>query len=224
MKGRQGRKFSILEFSLEPGRDAGFGQDIEAEPAQDGPGGNFHVDAPRSGLKTALNGVSAITSIASASHRKGYAVGGNPTAPAVVGLPFMNDFGIQRRGREDGAVEIDGSSRGRVKSRGEPEDTQPSLAFGLREVSSGVRSDNRMINTGVLQGERKRRNDVHEIERVNDNEDNRGGGEDGPRMREEALFGPYSQHADEKPPQQKTHDSAEDKDQTSDRREAPRAE
>src|SRR5579859_779015 len=98
---------SVLEFGFECGRLAGLGQNIEAVAAQDGSGGSFYVNAPRAGFDAALHRIGPISSIASAANRKRNAVGGDPAAPAVVGLPFMNDLGIQRCRRENSAVKVD---------------------------------------------------------------------------------------------------------------------
>src|SRR4029077_3893600 len=153
--------------------------------------------------------------IASAPNGKRDAVGGDPATFAVVGLPLMNDVGIQRCGGEDCTVKIDRNSWGRMKSGGEPEEPQPALAFGLHEVSSALRSHDGMMNTGVLQREWKRRNDIHEIQGVHEDEDSRTGGDNGLCVIREALFGAFSQDANKKPPQHQAQGSAEQEDQTS---------
>src|ERR1700739_1415889 len=97
----------------------------------------------------------------------------------------------------------------------EPEETHPALLFRLHEVSPALGAHDGMMNTGVLQREWKRRNDIHEIKDIHEDEDGRGRGEHGLRVMREALPGASLQDAHEKPPQRQTQGSAEQEDQTS---------
>lgn len=102
-----------------------------------------------------------------------------------------------------------------MKSRDKPEETQPTLPFGLHQVGSVLSSRDGIVHAGVLERERKRRNYIHEIKDINDDEDGGTRRDYRLRVRREALLCARSQEADEKPPQHQTQGSAEQKDQAS---------
>src|SRR6202790_4482215 len=102
-----------------------------------------------------------------------------------------------------------------MKSRDKPEETQPTLPFGLHQVGSVLSSRDGIVHAGVLERERKRRNDIHEIKDINHDKDGRARGDYSLRVRREALLCARSQEADEKPPQHQAQGSAEQKDQAS---------
>jgi len=124
---------------------------VEAETPKEGARGCFDVDPPSSRRDAGFYRVCAVAAASSAADGKLDATQGGPAALWFVELPIMDNFRVERSGRENRAVSVNRRVRGGVENFNEAEEMERAGIFGLRGVIAFGISCDCVVHAGVLE-------------------------------------------------------------------------
>ncbi len=189
---------------------------VEAQAAEERSGGCFDVDAPGALHDSGFYRVGAVPAAASAANGKLDAAHCGPSTLCFVELPLVENFCVERSGRKNSAVGVDGRAGRAVKCFHGAEKTQQAMIFGLHGVIPFLISGDGVMHACILQRQGNGRNEIQEVKEINGQENRADADANRPASDNQVLAGDGLQKAQKKIKQCQAECSAEQKDERSD--------